>query len=219
MSRFSAYDEDTAAAATPSAAWAPDDEESSSFEPVTPLCGYDNVAYVTCFANLIATFHKCTAYILIEVVILLTPPEVVLNECVPYFLLQGVRPEVDGKLGRRRWQRATDREIILPENQIQYWVEESLILSGSFRLFLPSLSRGHSFRDYLILIILIVEVVVLGLLVLRHVNDEYVLQYRPVQHSSFVILSINFQRDILSQSDTFGAGKIELVLGLRPLRV
>ena len=151
--------------------------------------------------------------------LVLAPPEVVLNECVPYFLLQGVRPEVDGKLCRWRWQRATARVIILPENQIQNCVYESLTLIGSSMLFLPPISRGHSFRDYLILIILIVEVVVLGLLVLRHVNDEYVLQYRPVQHSSFVISSINFQRDILSQSDTFGAGKIELVFGLQPLRI
>ena len=37
MSRFRAYDEETVAEAAPSAAWAPDDEDSSSFEPVTPL--------------------------------------------------------------------------------------------------------------------------------------------------------------------------------------
>ena len=55
---------------------------------------------------------------------------------------------------------------------------------------LPSFSRSYSLH-HLILLILIVEVVVLGVLVLRHVYDENVLQDRPIQHNASSITSFN----------------------------
>ena len=120
MSRFRAYDEETAAEAAPSAAWAPDDEDSSSFDPVTPLGGYIVVR------KLVSATEPKTSMMIQRSTRgkVAFSPEVVLNECVPYFLLKGVRPEVDGKFCRRCGQRATDREIFLPEIEIQYFIHE-----------------------------------------------------------------------------------------------
>ena len=83
-------------------------------------------------------------------------------------------------------------------------------------LVLPSLSRCYSLH-HLILLILIVEVIIFGFLVLRHVYDENVLQDRPIQHIASSITSFNqisWECSLPKREITFGAGRTVMVCAL-----